>query len=534
MFGRQEHYPMGGSRATKLTDAIADYIISDMVPISGVESAGFRHMLQSFDPRYKVPGRTYFSTEVIPTKYHTLKAFVKSELDTCTSIALTTDFWTSLSNDSYITVTCHFIDNEWKLQERLLLTRAVTGSHNADHVADLLRECATEWGLHDKEPIIITDNARNMTNAAVQLGWDHVGCFAHTLNLSVCRAFKVDALSRILARARKLVGHFRRSPGAAQVLKEKQELLGLPVKKLIQDVPTRWNSAHDMLTRLLEQQAAVCAAVLDPRLPWDVRHNTLSTEEVIIAEAAVELLKPFQTTTTLMCSGTLPTASLILPITNTLVTGNLAADERDITVKAKMKRETRDDLEGRYPETSSTYNLLLLISSMDPRFKALTFVSDEERRQVEDDIVRRCLAREAENNAADTLPAAQEPPRKKAKVDSALAVLFGTDVLDVTRNDDAPPSKEQSVRLELQGYGQEPPIPVTANPLEWWASRQSKYPQLSILARRLLSVPGTSVPAERIFSAAGATVTARRSNLSPDNVDKLLFLHKNSRRVKAD
>ena len=85
----------------------------------------------------------------------------------------------------------------------------------------------------------------------------------------------------------KLVSHFRRSPGAAQVLKEKQELLGFPVRKLIQDVRTRWNSAHDMLS-----------------------HNTLSTDEVVIAEAAVELLEPFKMTMTLMCSGTQPTYSI--------------------------------------------------------------------------------------------------------------------------------------------------------------------------------------------------------------------------------
>ena len=150
--------------------------------------------------------------------------------------------------------------------------------------------------------------------------------------------------------------------------------------------------------------------------------------------------------------------------------------------------------------------------------------------------MRQCLARDT-NDAADTLPAAQEPPRKKGKVDSALAVLFKMDILDVTHNEQAvPPSKEQSVRLEMQGYSHTDCsfIPVTENPLEWWVSRQFKYPKLSTLAQSLLAVPRTSVPAERIFSAAGALVTARRSNLSPDNVEKLLFLHKNSRNIKTD
>ena len=157
-----------------------------------------------------------------------------------------------------------------------------------------------------------------MINAANQLGWGHVGCFAHMLNLLVCLPYKVDMTSGILARAHKLVGHFRRSPGAAQVLKEKQELFGLPVNKLIQDVPTRWNSAHDILS-----------------------HNTLSTDEVVIAEAAVELLVPFKTTMTLMCSGTQPTTSLILQIIYILLMVNLAQSPGTSTTWTIVKRRSQ-------------------------------------------------------------------------------------------------------------------------------------------------------------------------------------------------
>ena len=258
----------------------------------------------------------------------------------------------------------------------------------------MLTECETEWDLQDKNPIVVTDNARNMVNAANQLDWDHVGCFAHTLNLSVYRAYKVDAMSRILARARKLVGHIRRSPGAAQVLKEKQELLGLPIRKLIQDVPTRWNSAHDMLARLLEQQAAVCAAVLDPRLPRDVRHNTLSTDEVLIAEAAVELLEPF---------------------TNTLLTANLSHNPSDSTAVTKMKREIRDDLGSSYPVDSPTYSLLPMSSALDPRFKALTFVSADERQEVHEEIVQHTLRCTVTSHLwILRTPQKHSPPKKRA------------------------------------------------------------------------------------------------------------------------
>lgn len=56
---------------------------------------------------------------------------------------------------------------------------------------------------------------------------------------------------------------FHRSTVATAVLKGKQKLLGIPEHKLKQDVSTRWNNSFDMLERFLEQQAAVCASLLD-------------------------------------------------------------------------------------------------------------------------------------------------------------------------------------------------------------------------------------------------------------------------------
>ncbi|CAL9695311.1 unnamed protein product [Knipowitschia caucasica] len=67
-------------------------------------------------------------------------------------------------------------------------------------------------------------------------------------------------MDRLLGRIRKVVSNFYRSTTAANVLKTKQEMLKLPSHKLINDVPTRWNSTYDMLERYLEQQVAIYSA----------------------------------------------------------------------------------------------------------------------------------------------------------------------------------------------------------------------------------------------------------------------------------
>lgn len=68
-------------------------------------------------------------------------------------------------------------------------------------------------------------------------------------------------------------------------------------------------------------------------------------------------------------------------------------------------------------------------------------------------------------------------------------------------------------------------IPLTDCPLTYWKNHQSKF--LKIIARKYLGIPATSVLSESTFSTAGDTVTAKRDRLSPDKVNKIVFVNRN-------
>ena len=55
----------------------------------------------------------------------------------------------------------------------------------------------------------------------------------------------------------------------------------------------------------------------------------------------------------------------------------------------------------------------------------------------------------------------------------------------------------------------------------------SRFPALASLAQSYLAIPATEVASERVFSAAGQTLTKLRSQLDPNTVDAIIFLHKN-------
>ena len=68
--------------------------------------------------------------------------------------------------------------------------------------------------------------------------------------------------------------------------------------------------------------------------------------------------------------------------------------------------------------------------------------------------------------------------------------------------------------------------------LDWWRDNQGRFPAVATVAKRYLAAPPTSVASERLFSAAGRVYTDRRTNLMPQNADKLLFLKYNMPAVR--
>ena len=339
-------------RAMTLHKAIGRYMAADLRPLSTVESPAFQKLVHELDPKYKLPGRIYFSSTVLPDLYQETRQYVEEALQQACQVAITTDGWTSRATESYMTVTAHCIDGDWKLQNFVLQTRQISESHTGVNIAAVLDAAVEEWELirNGQDIPIVTDNASNMYTAvkeAKHLG-PHVGCFAHVLNLACQNALKVSTVARLLGRVRRIVAFFHRSSTAAALLVQKQKLLQLPQHKLIMDVVTRWNSSYDMVDRYLEQQAAVMAVLTQS----DVRRNardicTLSDEDITHLEELSIILKPLSTITAMLCDAGRPTLSLVLPLKERLLQ-TLPPLDSDSTLASAVKTAIMTNLSSRY------------------------------------------------------------------------------------------------------------------------------------------------------------------------------------------
>ena len=319
-----EKYNSDSPRAKELTKAVGYFIAKDLMPTSVVQGDGFRKLLE---PRYQLPSRKTLSDRVIPTMYNSVKdSKVLPGLKEAKYISLTSDCWTSRVNQSYISITAYFlkVKSDWQFEHFVLESKKLPGSHTAEHLAEAIKECLIEWEIQDSQISCVTiDNASNIVKAVDQLlKWPHLPCFGHTLNLAVKASLPIPRVHQAVSKCSHVVTYFRRSSKATYLLKEKQIALGLLQHSMIQDVETRWNSTYNMLERICEQQASICAALVDLKRV----DLMLQDSDVKIMENLVEILKSFFQITETICGENYTTVSSIKPLLHHLL--NTALDPR--------------------------------------------------------------------------------------------------------------------------------------------------------------------------------------------------------------
>uniref|UniRef100_A0A8C4SQW8 BED-type domain-containing protein n=1 Tax=Erpetoichthys calabaricus TaxID=27687 RepID=A0A8C4SQW8_ERPCA len=505
--------PTNSEQAKKITQSIACFISKDLRPYSVVENEGFRYMLKTVEPRYAIPSRQLFT-----------KKKVAEALKKATRVALTSDAWTSRAVQSYVTFTAHYITDNWELESRVLQTTAINESHTAAHIKENIQSVAQEWQLTTTDLVIVTDNAANML-AAAQLGnFQHVKCFAHTINLTAQRALKLPSVSRLLGKIRRITGFFHRSATANHVLKQKQKLLELAPHKLTTDVATRWNSAFDMIDRFLEQQPAICAVLLSAEVrKYGAGICTLDETDVANAEEVAAALKPLKEATNIMSEEATPTLSVIAPLHAQLLHETKAGFCGETALAREIKQAIHEDLAKRYTSVTDK-NMLHISSSLDPRFKTLPFLSQDEQKDIHSKVIAEAATLENEEpDIPNEILDDEGPPVPKKRNTSLLNLLGKT----FTNARDVPKSAGTRAEEEMKEYLETPSLSLSEDPLTWWRSQETVFPLLAKLAKCYLCIPGTSVAAERVFSTAGDIVTAQRSMLTPEHVDQLLFLQKN-------
>ncbi|XP_068083192.1 zinc finger BED domain-containing protein 4-like [Anabrus simplex] len=291
----------------------------------------------------------------------------------------------------------------------------------------------------------------------------------------------------------------------------------LSLKKLIQSVPTRWNSTFYMLSRFVELKDAikVTTALTSNTLP------VLSEEEWEICKDLCTVLKPFEEITKQLSGEKYITGSDAIPLTRVLSSVCKSMLRQKICAPVKSVLEMlNQEIATRYHNIEHS-GTLALCTFLDPRYRKPGFVDTTAAEAAKKHALELATKVFRQEKQPETQPSA--PQEATSNCDSSVWEEFDR----MIANTQPQGTGTSGAIVQVQRFLQEAYYPRTADPLLRWQKHSHTYPLLSKVVRERFGMVASSVPCERIFSKAGAFVNEKRTRLSSQHVRQLLFLNAN-------
>src|SRR6218665_962117 len=306
--------------------------------------------------------------------------------------------------------------------------------------------------------------------------------------------------------------------------------LGVPKKKLVQDVQTRWNATLAMLKSLVEQKQVLGAYATEYELP------NLSANQWMLINHIIDTLAPFEDATKEV-SDSQTSISVVLPMLSML---RRLLDRKHTLSEGimTMRTEMLTSLNKRF-ECTKENPKIVLATILDPRFKNLAFDDAELAATAKQWLQEECIVLVSAERSKEVM----EPQSKKTRAEtestdqgiqgpstSRLWDLFSDVVSEPapqTNLSGTVNSVKDAVDTMIGLYLSSAVLPRTENPYVWWNTNKLLFPFLATLARRYLSPPASNVPSEQLFSGAGQIFSDRRGSLKAKKVEMLLMLKYN-------
>ncbi|XP_065671991.1 zinc finger BED domain-containing protein 4-like [Hydra vulgaris] len=256
---------------------------------------------------------------------------MKLTLHNAEFISFTTEIWTSISNESFISLIGHCLDNTFNQKTVRLRVAPFPERHTAANIAEL---------IEDYLQLVINE------------------CI-----------FKQTVVKNVIANCHSIVRHFSHSSQACHKLKAIQEENNVPKHKLIRNVPTRWNSTYHMLEHIYEQrQPLTVYALVNGKLP------SLDANKWIIRQFCV-MVKDFHKKAVRLSEKNSIVSDILSQIQFLKHFINKASiDNKFIGLECTLTDLT-NSMENRFKQYNDNYNIILSII-LDLRFKLKMFKNE--------------------------------------------------------------------------------------------------------------------------------------------------------------
>lgn len=544
----------------ELRTSFAEMIIEDELPFVFAERPGFRRFMAKACPRFDVPSRrtaTRSCVRVYDAEKAKLKEFFKKS---CDRVSLTTDTWTANTQQNYMCVTAHFIDNDWNLHKKIIGFFLVKG-HRGEDIGKSLEGCLAEWGI-DKVFTITVDNASsnngaikymrrvlNESNCSIAEGeYLHLRCVAHIINLIVTEGLKEVDVS--ISRVRAAVKFVKSSPSRLVKFRKCAELAKVDSKAFLSlDVCTRWNSTYLMLANAIPYEKAFERYKdEDPYYKIDLESEKMPGIPVKSdwekAKKMAEFLEHFYELTLRVSATKYVTshtyfheiADVLILLREWCNSSDNIRKEMGKRMLAKYHKYWIDKWVVKWgekekeKEKEEMLNLIIFFCvAIDPRYKlsdytkmaTLEMFGYEMGEELWETVNRSFQALFEEYRTLYAPSDKSQQPSDSEKAPETSKRLMRSIIAQKMRLDGG---GNGTTKSELEKYFAEEneEDKTDFDILEWWKDNSNRFPILSHMARDLLAIPISTVASESAFSTGGRVLDDFRSSLTPVMVERLI------------
>lgn len=520
-----------------------EYCCTDIRPISAIEGGGFRKFGQFLLDVGAKFGKIDI-TDILPQP-----TTVSRHIDQMTEkmrnnifkdlfliinkkyCASTCDMWTdNYRKNSYTSITLHYVDDDWKLKNRLLGTGQfpVNESKTGENIRRFLSNFFLKISESFNEPntdlmssiTFVTDQGTNMLSALRSV--KRLNCSAHLLNTGLRNLFDVKYLEHeedenkplepivtLMSECKNLV-RFMKSSGKNSQLS----------KSLVQEVETRWNTRFLMLTSVQNALPQIMEI-------HGENFNRISCINRELLEKVTLFLKPFKTASDELEGDIHPTIHKVilyqLLIKKHLekyanLQENIYNNDEELTTNSilqKLGKRGLEIMDSKF-QLAEEHEIGIFLS---PKFKSLKMFSATDKARIIDNIELKLMLIEQEKNSEQSF--VEDDITWTANPLDNTTFSEWEDI----ENDPELSGNRSTYKKELDDYRNNYFNVQDGDILEFWKNQKHVFPLLCILAKRILAIPASSASSERSFSIAGRVIEERRSCLSGSTVDGILFLN---------
>ena len=107
-------------------------------------------LLKFVEPEFKLPCRQTTMHRLLAKK-DVLAASIKDDMSTrATEISITTDIWTSITNEAYMSFTASYLTPQWTNMNVVRDSVNIYERHTLEHISTKLGEIACVWNISEK------------------------------------------------------------------------------------------------------------------------------------------------------------------------------------------------------------------------------------------------------------------------------------------------------------------------------------------------------------------------------------------------